>query len=82
MKLPDAPTMTFISLQHTLKAQLHCIISSHLNHAALLIAELVCQRARREVFFFFLPVSNCDGKGGKKSAAPSALIGNTLERSD
>lgn len=53
MKLPDAPTMTFISLQHTLKAQLHCIISSHLNHAALLIAELVCQRARREVFFFF-----------------------------
>lgn len=54
MKLPDAPTMTFISLQHTLKAQLHCIISSHLNHAALLIAELVCQRARREFFFFCL----------------------------
>lgn len=82
MKLPDAPTMTFISLQHTLKAQLHCIISSHLNHAALLIAELVCQRARREVFFFFFACFQLRWKGGKKSAAPSALIGNTLERSD
>lgn len=66
MKLPDAPTMTFISLQHTLKAQLHCIISSHLNHAALLIAELVCQRARREFFFFFFACFQLRWKGGKK----------------
>ena len=64
MKLSDMLTMTFISLQPTLKVQLHYIIFSHLNHTS----ATDCRACLSLLggFGFFLPVSNCAGEGKKK----------------